>query len=689
MYKAVPTTLQMQTADCGAACLKMLFDSYGVQYTLDHIRKESGIGRDGGTIGDIRRAGESLGHPLIAERIDKEKLGQLSPPFIIWWNSNHFVIYEGTRSNQYITNDPAIGRRKFSYDDFMSQFTGVVIRPEDISTFSSYVSQDIVTGKDLFKLFLRSSEFPVLFVLLLSVITVVPTVLSAQLTSFFVDTVLGQQDLSIGLPVLWILFLLSGIISLSTFLSFSIASKTAYITATTKSIEFFRSLVSRPFSWFSSRQSTELATRLAIPSRTISSFIYDIASQAATLLSSIIVIIILLCSCWQIGLMCLIVISFAFGTAYIINNKIDTQNRLVSIESGKQQGLSLLTLGEILNIRCSGLENQRFSTWAGYYTNYVNAELQVSNSLNVVGLSSRAAFYIINIGLIVLGPILIINQDLSLGGYISTSYLMGLVTAGVVVIPSFLQTVQEVISPIDRLKDVYETPGEDLDQQFALKESNLNSKFSESGIVSLNINSVNFNFTPTLSVLENFSYKAKKPGVYGILGPPGSGKTVLLQLLAGLHHPNDGEIVWSSSHDKNTDDSPVSPPTCYIPQQPLLFEGTIADNISLLDHNIPHKDIVAAARLAALTTNESAISLSSLIPPNSSNLSLSIQQRILLARAYSSNRSILLMDHFYTEIPDDDLKIHIDAFRQIYTFSFIVIPSTSSAVKHLDDFISL
>ena len=120
----------MQAADCGAASLKMLLDSKSIHYTLEEIRLATGIGRDGSTIGDIRRAADSLGFPLVAERIDKDDIQQQAPPFILWWNSNHFVVYEGQKRSKFFINDPALGRRELERDDFFQGFTGVIIYPE-------------------------------------------------------------------------------------------------------------------------------------------------------------------------------------------------------------------------------------------------------------------------------------------------------------------------------------------------------------------------------------------------------------------------------------------------------------------------------------------------------------------------------------------------------------------------------
>lgn len=691
MYKAVPTTLQMQSADCGAASLKMLLDSFGQKHTLDEVRRAIGIGRDGSTIGDIRRAGSSLGIELEATRIEKDKIWFVKPPCIIWWNSNHFVVYEGTRNNTFLINDPAVGRRELTESDFTNQFTGVIISPVNPSFSSHYTSPYIITNGSLFKFFLSSSLKPVSLVIALSVSGVVPTVLSAQITSYFIDTILGQAEFLTALPLLWLLFLLSGIITAVNFLSFNISGRAAYISSITKTVEFLRSIVTRPYPWYANRQVAELATRIMVPSKSVSTFTYQLSAQVASLISTIFVIIFLLFASWQIGLFCLIVVLVTFYTAVTINSSVDNQNRLVSIEAGKQQGLALLTLSEIDLVRSAGLENQRFATWAGYYTNYVNSQISVSNSLSLIGLVANSAFYILNVGLLIIGPILIIHHSMSLGNFISVSYLMGMVCAGVVSVPSVLASLQDIVAPVDRIKDVFEVPDNFEDHQSQRSEGSI---IHESRPKSLIASELSFEFSPNNIVFKDLNFDVPLHGIIGILGPPAIGKSVLLQLLVGFYMPNSGNLHWVYEDGSRAKPNQLS--YVYLPQQPVIIQGTVLDNITLKDDTISHQQAINAARQAGLLSSSkhsNSISPTNPIEFGGNSISASIQQRIFLARAYaaSSDNKVLIIDNCFDQLESEEIPIHMERMRSLYFCTFIVLdgcnPHICDSVLDLSDLI--
>ncbi|WP_255000769.1 cysteine peptidase family C39 domain-containing protein [Cyanobium sp. Alchichica 3B3-8F6] len=679
MYKAVPTTLQMQSADCGAASLKMILDSYGQKHTLEEVRTSIGIGRDGSTIGDIKRAGSLLGIELEASRIEKEKIWFVTPPCIIWWNSNHFVVYEGTRKKTFFINDPAIGRRELAELDFTNQFTGVVIRPVDPSFTGNYTSPNIITNGSLFEFFFGSSLKPVHLVIALSVSSVVPSVLSAQITSYFIDTILGQAEFLAALPLLWLLFLLSGVISAVNFLSFRISSQVAYISSITKTVEFLRSMVSRPFTWYANRQVTELATRIMVPSKSVSTFIYELSAQIATLISTVLVIIFLMFASWQIGLFCLFVVVITFYFAITINLSVDNQNRLISIESGKQQGLALLTLSEINLVRTAGLENQRFATWAGYYTNFVNSQISVSNSLSVIGLIANSAFYFLNVGLLVLGPILIIHHSMSLGDFISVSYLMGMISSGIISVPSILASLQEIAAPVDRIKDVFEAPDAASDDKDL---STINPQDCGSNISTLVFEDVEFEFSPNNKVFNKLKFETELSGVIGIIGPPAIGKSVLLQMLVGFYKPTDGEIMWKSKDGFSSSSNCLG--CIYLPQQPVIIEGSLLDNIVLKDDSITHENSINALRQSGLLTSSrgsKSLSAATRLDFGGNSISITIQQRIFLARAYASasKERILIVDNCFDQLNRDELFIHLERFRSLYCCLFIVLDGADGA----------
>ena len=92
--KKVPVIMQMETVECGAAALSMLLAYYGKWLSLEQLRADCGISRDGSNARNLVLAARKYGLDAHGWHADIDDLGQMSPA-IIHWNFNHFVVLCG------------------------------------------------------------------------------------------------------------------------------------------------------------------------------------------------------------------------------------------------------------------------------------------------------------------------------------------------------------------------------------------------------------------------------------------------------------------------------------------------------------------------------------------------------------------------------------------------------------------
>lgn len=128
MYDVTPCISQ-QVSDCGAASLVAFLGYYGVDVTLDQMRKECNVKLSGCTGLDLKRVGKAHGLDMQAYRIDDpDYLLKLDRPSIIHWKGSHWVICCGTNDEgKAVICNPSRGRYGVSRSLFRAFFTGTVL----------------------------------------------------------------------------------------------------------------------------------------------------------------------------------------------------------------------------------------------------------------------------------------------------------------------------------------------------------------------------------------------------------------------------------------------------------------------------------------------------------------------------------------------------------------------------------
>ena len=123
-----PIILQLEAVECGAASLCMVLGYYGYNISIDKMRDELQVSRDGSSVKNIVNAAKNHKLEGRGKLLSVKKLINQQPfPCIVLWDNCHFLVCERYKNGCFYINDPACGRLKLTLDEFESHFSYTVI----------------------------------------------------------------------------------------------------------------------------------------------------------------------------------------------------------------------------------------------------------------------------------------------------------------------------------------------------------------------------------------------------------------------------------------------------------------------------------------------------------------------------------------------------------------------------------
>ena len=234
-----------------------------------------------------------------------------------------------------------------------------------------------------------------------------------------------------------------------------------------------------------------------------------------------------------------------------------------------------------------------------------------------------------------------------------------------------LANAQNIFDFLDEVKEPANWYRENGDERIAeTAQTETTAAQTTTGIQPANaveIRSIRFSYTGEEDVLRDFSLEVKKGECIAITGASGCGKTTLSKLLLGLYPLGEGDIRVNGMSMRESDLADLRRQIAYVPQEPYLFQGSIAENIRMGRPEATEEEIREAAKQAHAHDfiMEFPEGYDTTVGERGNNLSGGQRQRIAIARAILKDTSIILLDEATSALDNESEQAVNEALRNL------------------------
>ncbi|MDM9382604.1 peptidase domain-containing ABC transporter [Chlorogloeopsis sp. ULAP01] len=403
--------------------------------------------------------------------------------------------------------------------------------------------------------------------------------------------------------------------------------------------EIIDHLLRLPLRYFERRPVGELSTRIN-ELENIRSFLTGTAlTVGLDALFSVVYIIVMLIYSWQLTLVGLATIPVFIIITLIASPTVSKQLRSKAERNAQTQSYLVEVMSGIQTVKAQNIEMRSRFSWQERYARYVAAGFKTVVTSTLANSTSNFLNKLSSLLVLWLGAYLVLQGELTLGELIAFRIISGYVTSPILRLAQLWQSFQETALSLERLSDIVDTPQEAESDRYNIPLPAI--------IGAVKYENISFRFnTGSALQLDNVSLDFPVGKFVGIVGKSGAGKSTLMKLLIRLYEPESGRILVDGYDIAKVELYSLRRQIGVVPQDTLLFDGTVQENIALTNPDATTEEIIEAAKIAV--AHEFIMNL-----PNGYNtrvgergtaLSGGQRQRIAIARSVLQKPKLLVLD---------------------------------------------
>lgn len=682
---------QVETHECGLACLAMVSEAHGRPVSLAALRRQAPPGRQGLDLRHLMRVGESLNLTSRALRLEPEDLPQIRMPCILHWDLRHYVVAERRTWGGLMVLDPALGRQRLSWAEVGKRFSGVALEITPAPGFRREQAPPTLTWRSLLAAApgWQQAVWPLLIIAL---VLEALGILAPLYSQILVDDVVGAGDIGL-LPLLVMGFglLLALQVVLAWWRSWMLIRLSQALSWRWMT-QAFRQLMGLPLSYFERRPLGDIQSRLGAVDE-----LQRGLTQAAleSVLDGLMAVVALAMMLAYSPTLTAIVVT-AVAAYALLRAAVQPVFRQAQAErealSAQEQSHLLETLRTIGPLKQAGRELERQAQWQKRRGELMAREVRTAGLATHFQAARSLLLGLENLVVLALGATFV--TPMSLTGTVapaawsdlvsgwgqwagSNPMTLGMLFAFLAFKSQFSHRVAALIDrvaewralsvPRERLADIVLEPPETADPRPDADLSPLPAR--------LELRDVGFRHGPQEPWLLRGVNLIIEPGEQvAITGPSGCGKTTLLRLALGLLRPTEGQVLYGGHPIEQLGLQNLRGITAAVLQDDLLLAGTVLDNIAFLDESPDAARAVACAQAAQLHTDIVGwpMGYDSHVGELGIGLSGGQRQRLLIARALYRQPRLLVLDEATSHL-DTSCELAFNSVLQGLSMTRLVV----------------
>ena len=695
MFKRFPVEYQMDSQDCGPASLKIIAKHFGKYYSLQYLRDQCGIRREGVSMLDLSTGAENIGLRTLAIKCSIDDLVDKVPfPAIVFWNDNHFVVvYDADR--KYIrVSDPAKGRIKYTHEEFRKGWyaegekRGKLLAVEPTAEFKDSDAEKQIKRNSFLRILKYFVPYKKDFALVFAVMLIV-TLLSGVLpfiSKAVIDVGIKTSDVDfINMVLIGNIAILLSVTIFNVVRDWVLMHITSRVNISLIS-DYLVKLMKLPVTFFENKLLGDILQRAQDHER-IRNFIMNnsLALIFSTLTFVLFAVILLV---YNAVIFYIFIAGSALYVLWVllflnIRKKLDWEYfELIS----RDQSYWVETVSAIQDIKIYNYEKPRRWKWEGIQAGLYRVNKRVLAVTNAQNLGAQFIESIKNMGIVFYCAMAVIQGEITFGVMISTQFIIGMLNGPLVQFINFIISAQYAKISFLRMNEIRQLE----DEQELLSVGNT-TIIPENKTITLE--NVFFQYSPNAPVvLRNIFLIVPQGKITAIVGGSGSGKSTLLKLLVRLYKPSHGEIKMGGMNVQSINLRKWRAMCGVVMQDGKMFSDTILNNIVLDDEHIDYDRLREVCRIAQIEDEINAMpkGFETKIGETGRGLSGGQKQRLLIARALYRDPEFLFLDEATNSLDVLNEKKITDALHGAFEQrTVIVVAHRLSTIRHADQIVVL